>query len=124
MTRQQFRLTLGNLREPALKRLGDASVKRASRLAQQRAVGSVLHKCVLEQISRVRGQTLPEEQTCINEPVEYRAEFLLPLVGYRSYQSMGKLSPDHRSNLCHLLGRTEPIKPRHQRSVQACRDRH
>ena len=34
VTRQQFWLTLGDLREPALKRLGDASVKRPSRLAQ------------------------------------------------------------------------------------------
>jgi hypothetical protein len=34
VTRQQLRLTLGDLRELALKRLGDASVKRASRLAQ------------------------------------------------------------------------------------------
>ena len=34
VTRKQFRLTLGDLRELALKRLGDASVKRASRLAQ------------------------------------------------------------------------------------------
>jgi hypothetical protein len=50
----------------------------------------------------VRGNTLPKEQTCINEPVERRAEFWLPLMGYRSYQSMRKLSPDHRANLCHL----------------------
>ena len=34
VTRKQFRLTLGDLRELAFKRLGDASVKRASRLAQ------------------------------------------------------------------------------------------
>jgi hypothetical protein len=34
VTREQFRLTLGDLSEPALKRLGDTSVKRASRLAQ------------------------------------------------------------------------------------------
>ena len=34
VTRKQFRLALGDLRELAFKRLGDASVKRASRLAQ------------------------------------------------------------------------------------------
>src|SRR5262249_27233653 len=112
-----LRLAFSNLWELALKRLGDASVQRPSRLPQQRAVGRVLHKCVLEQITRVRGQTLPEEQTCINEPVERRAEFWLPLVGYRSYQSMRNLSPDHRANLSHLLGRPEPVKPRHQRCV-------
>ena len=36
---------------------------------------------------------------------------------------MRKLSPNRRSDLRHLLGRTEPIEPRHQRCVQACRDR-
>ena len=64
VTRQQLRLVLGNLGELAFEGFSDASVKRASRLAQQRAVGRVLHKCVLEQISRVRRHTLPEQQTC------------------------------------------------------------
>jgi hypothetical protein len=54
-------------------------------------------------------------QDLYKEPVERRAEFWLPLAGHRSYQSMRKLSPDHRSDLCHLLGRSEPVKPRHQR---------
>ena len=51
VTRQQFRLTLGNLRKLALKGFGDASVKRTSRLAQQRAIGGVLHQRMLEQIA-------------------------------------------------------------------------
>ena len=63
VTRQQLRLALGNLGELAFKNFGDASVKRASRLAQQRAVGRVLHQRVLEQISRVRRHALPEQQT-------------------------------------------------------------
>ena len=64
VTRQQFGLVLGNLGELAFESFGDAGVKRASRLAQQRAIGRVLHKRVLEQISRVRRHTLPEQQTC------------------------------------------------------------
>ena len=36
---------------------------------------------------------------------------------------MGELSPYRRPDLCDFLGRAEPVKPRHQRSVQACRDR-
>ena len=67
MTRQQFRLVLGYLGELAFESFGDASVKRASRLAQQRAVGRILHQRVLEQISRVRRYALPEQQTCLNE---------------------------------------------------------
>ena len=36
---------------------------------------------------------------------------------------MGELPPDRRPDLRHLLGRAEPVEPRHQRGVQACRDR-
>ena len=54
MTRQQLRLVFGNLRELAFKCFGDTGMKRPARLAQQRAVGRVLHQRVLEQIARVR----------------------------------------------------------------------
>ena len=40
---EQFWLVLGNLRELALKRVGDPGVKRASRLAQQRSISCILH---------------------------------------------------------------------------------
>ena len=33
---------------------------------------------------------------------------------------MRELSPYHRSDLRHFFGRAEPVKPRHQRGVQAC----
>ena len=72
MTRQQFGLVLSNVSELAFKSFGNASVKRASRLAQERAVGSILHQSVLEQISRVRRHTLPEQQACLNETFERR----------------------------------------------------
>ena len=61
------RLRFGKL---CFEHIGDASVKRASRLAQQSAVGRVLHKCVLEQIGRVRRYTLSEQQTRCDETVE------------------------------------------------------
>ena len=48
VTRQQLRLGLGDLGELAFERFGDAGVKRASRLAQQRAVGRVLHQGMFE----------------------------------------------------------------------------
>src|SRR5262249_50763722 len=50
VTRQKLGLTLGDLRELAFERVGDASVKLASRLAQQQAVGRILHQSMLEQI--------------------------------------------------------------------------
>ena len=75
VTRQQFGLVLGRVGELGFEGVGDTGVKRSPRLAQQSAISRVLHKCVLEQISRVRGNTLPKEQACLNEPVERRFEF-------------------------------------------------
>ena len=36
---------------------------------------------------------------------------------------MRELPPDRRSDLRHLLGGAEPVEPRHQRGMQACRHR-
>ena len=72
VTRQQLGLALGDLGELAFECFGDASMKRPSRLAQQRAVSRVLHQGVLEQVGRVRRYTLPEQQTGVNETVERR----------------------------------------------------
>jgi hypothetical protein len=47
MTRQQLRLVLGDFGELAFEGLGDTGVKRASRLAQQRAIGRVLYQACL-----------------------------------------------------------------------------
>ena len=51
------------------------------------------------------------------------SKFRFRLAHHRSQQRMRELAPDRRSDLRHLLGRTEPVKPRHQRGVQACGDR-
>src|SRR6516164_3618006 len=58
--RQKFRLVLGDLRELALKGFGDTGVKCATRLAQQSAIGRVLHQRMLEEIDRMRGHALAE----------------------------------------------------------------
>ena len=64
-------------RSPADVTLGDPSVKRASRLPQQRAIGGVLHQRVLEEVARQRRRALPEQQACLNETVQRRRQ--LPL---------------------------------------------
>ena len=123
VTRQQLRLALGNLGELAFEGFGDTGVKCASRLAQQRAIGRVLHQGMLEQVGRMRRHTLPEQQTSRNETVQRRSEFRPGFAYHRSQEGMRELPPDRRADLRHLLGRAEPIEPRHQRSVQTCRDR-
>jgi hypothetical protein len=73
MMRQQLRLALGDLSEPALEGFGDTGVKRPARLTQQRAVGRVPHQSIVEQIGRMRRHALPEQQTNRNEAVERRS---------------------------------------------------
>ena len=113
VTRQQFGLVLGNLGELAFKGFGDTSVKRASRLAQQRAIGRILHQRVLEQIRRVRWRALPKQQACLDKAVERRLEFGLRLAGHSSQQNMREFASNSCSNLRHFLGGAEPVKPRH-----------
>ncbi|MGZ5843841.1 MAG: hypothetical protein ACXWJL_02515, partial [Xanthobacteraceae bacterium] len=71
--RQQFRLALGDLGELVLEGFGDAGVNCASRLAQQRAVGRILHQGMIEQISCTRRHALPEQQTGGLETIQCRA---------------------------------------------------
>jgi hypothetical protein len=66
---------------------------------------------------------LPEKQTRREEAVERRLEFNFRLVHHRSQQRMRELAANRRPDLCYLFSRTaEPIKPRHQRCVQARRN--
>jgi hypothetical protein len=57
------------------------------------------------------------------EMVEGRSQFGLRLAHHRSQQGMAEFPPDRRPHLRHLLGWAEPVEPRHQRRLQACRDR-
>src|SRR5271166_1362345 len=48
---------------------GNSPVELLPRAAQQRPIGRVLYKCVLEQIARMRRRSLPEQQTGFDETV-------------------------------------------------------
>ena len=82
MACQLLRLKLCDVVELSFKYLGDTSVKCASRVTKQRAIGCVLHQRVLEQIGRMRWMTLPEQQTGINETIDGGLEFRFRLVRY------------------------------------------
>ena len=97
-------------------------MKRASRLAQQRPISRILYKSVLEQVTRLRWHALPEKQTSGSETVKRRLKLRLRLAAPpQPAERIGELTPDDCSDLCHFLSRAEPVKPRHQRGVQACR---
>ena len=96
----------------------------ASRLAQQQTISRVLYQGMLEQITRVRRHTLPEQQTCPNDTVEFRFELCLRLAGDSRQQGMREFASNRRPDLSQLLGGTEPVEPRHKRCMQARRDCH
>ena len=104
MAGEQFRLVFGNDGELGFEGFGDTGVKCASRIAQEGAVGRVLHQRVLEQIFRMRRLALPEQQTGLQKTINFRFEFPFWLVRYRSQQSIRELLSNHRSDLRHFLG--------------------
>jgi hypothetical protein len=86
-------------------------------------ISGVLHQGVLEQVSRVRRHALAEQQPRCDQPVERVAQFRFRFAHDRCQQGMRKLPPDRGTNLRHALCRTEPVEPRHQRGVEAGRNR-
>jgi len=70
MPRQQIRLGLGDVSKLPFERVGDTSVECAPRLAQQGAIGRVLHESMLEEIDRMRRHALAEQQTSLDKTVE------------------------------------------------------
>jgi hypothetical protein len=61
MVRDDLWLSIGNGSEAVAQYFGNAGVQRASWLAQQRAVGGVLHEGVLEQVGCMGRHTLPKQ---------------------------------------------------------------
>ena len=60
VSREQLGLVLGDFAKLALEGYGDLSMKVASRLAQQQAIGRILHERVFEQIGRIGRRALAE----------------------------------------------------------------
>jgi hypothetical protein len=75
VTREQFRLALGNFSKLALKSVSNTGVKGTSWFAQEGAIGSILDQGMLEKVCCVRSDTLSEKQSRRNEPVERRIDF-------------------------------------------------
>src|SRR5690242_21876765 len=95
-----------------------------ARTAQQCAVGSVLHKGMLEQKSGVWGYAVLEHQSRISEPAERILQFRLAPSRDCGQQLIGEVAADGGADLRDRLGcRAEAIETSQQRGVQARRDR-
>src|SRR5258705_10500775 len=109
MSSKNFGLDLADIRKLPLKDACYARMQVVSLYAEERAIGHVLHQCVLEQIVGMRRHALPKQQTSLNETVQRQFQLRRGLARHRSQQGMRKLAPDRRSDLRHLLGRAEPV---------------
>src|SRR5450755_1386696 len=98
MLSQELRLCRYDLRELAFERGGDMRVKLLASAAEQGAVSGILHQRMLEQVARQRWHALPEQQACLNETVERRAQLRLGLARYRRQQGVREIPPDGRSD--------------------------
>ena len=94
-------------------------MQRPRRRAEQRAIGRVLDQRVLEQIGGQRRISAAGQQPRLNETVKRRRQRRLVEASHPRQERMGKLAPDRRSDLRHVLGRSQPVEPRHQRSMEA-----
>lgn len=119
MARKNFRLVGRGVGEIFFKRRCDPCVQRPAGLAKKRAIGRVLNKSVLEQVSHIRRRALAEQQTGVNKTPERFRQVFLVFLRHRRQQRMGKFAPDRRAYLSYLLGRAQPVETRHQRGVQA-----
>ncbi len=124
VTGQHFGPVLGDLAELALEGFGDLGMKVASRLAQQQAVGRILHEGVFEEIGCIGRHALAEQQPRPNEPFELHFQLRLWPGSHREQELMREFAADRRSDLGKFLGAAESVEPRHQRCVQACRHGH
>ena len=113
---QQFGLALHDGRIMLLQSLRDMPMKLLAQLAQQRAVGGVLHQCVLKDVGRFwRGAAL-EEQSSLDQPTQRVLHIcVVSLPRDCCEQLIRELSADRGADLRHFLrGRAESVEPGHE----------
>ena len=89
---------------------------------EQALVGRVKHQGVLEQIGCLRRRAPPEHQLGLDQPPHRVVQCRLRQPRERSDGRVIEGAANHGRGLRHLLDRVQPVKPGHQRVVQAGRD--
>src|SRR6202020_1133037 len=107
VTRQHLGLVLGDLLELALEGFGDSRMKVSSWLAQQKAIGRVLHEGVFETIGGIGRHPLAEQQPRPNESVELHFQLRLWPASHCSHEFMREFAPDRCSDLRKFFGAAE-----------------
>ncbi len=98
-------------------------MKRPARLAQEQAVGCILHECVFEEVVRMRWYAVLRYQISVDQTVEGRSKLRLRFTRHSGEKRMGEFAAQCGADLHDFLGWAKTIKPRRQRCMQACGDR-
>jgi len=123
MVCQSFRLGLRNLSELMLERVRDGGVQMRAAAFQEAGICGVPYQRVLEGVNRVWVLASAENQF---RPHQLRKRIFQSLPrqsGDGVQQFVMEFATRDGADLCHLPDRRQPIKTRHQRRVQRCRDR-
>src|SRR4029077_10712553 len=109
--RQQRGLGGDAVSELVAQNLSDAPVQDLTPALEEIFVGRVLNERVLETIVGFRRQALDQQNVGFGEPFQRGFQSLVPHLGERAEESVGKPPPDHGGALCPLAGRAKPIEP-------------
>src|SRR5215471_9040251 len=123
MMTQKFWLPLEDLGVMTLQGCSYIGMELMPLTTQQGRIDRILDQPVFEQQRLVwRHPTAKREAGC-HESVERCIESCLRFLVDRGNQLARKLPADRGTDLCHLFsGGIEPVQPRHQQSLQRCRN--
>src|SRR5215831_3424256 len=104
MMGQEFGLTLDEIGEMLLENGCHSGVQFLSPDTQQRAVGSVLHQRVLEQVEGLRRNPPTEQQPSLGETVKPSPQSSSGPPRHMFDQVVAELAAEHRADLPNLFG--------------------
>ena len=119
MVGEQRRLGRDNLREPVFEGRGDAGVQLPAPVAQQGAVGGVLHQRVLEGVLRIGRCTAAVDQLGARQLRQGVVELPRRHRRHGADQLMRELAAERRPDLRHLAHQRRAVEPSQERRLQA-----
>src|SRR5580704_17799513 len=91
-------------------------MKVASRLAQQQAIGGILHEGMFEEIGCIGRRALAEKQSYSNEPVELHVQLRLWPASHSKQEFVREFATESSSDLGKFFGAAESRPRRRSRA--------
>src|SRR5262249_8785207 len=120
---QDLGLVFSKFAEPLLYNRGDTYMQLLALAAQERAISGILDEGVFKDERGVRRGAAAQDQTGVPKLIQRPREPAIGVVRDSSKQLIRELAANRGADLCYFLHRRQPVEPRHQRGLQARRDR-